>query len=436
MSMRERLVKGVVMGKWEREYSQGIIDREATMECASQVTRQAYPDADCVYVDDYTVCEYRPDGTSITWSDGYMKVLTEKGKRYRGNMSFPFTQPYMEVKLTSLEVIGVDGQVRQCDTTAQSKTVLGDAHVLGDTFAPGSRILRVRMPSVNIGDVIRVVTRHEILKPLVSNAWSHCQALRSVAPIRHAVYEVHAPTEEPLRRMALKDIAAGTVVHRRFECQSGIIYRWELANVPSLCSERDGSGLRAGVQRLVVSTLSDWQTISRWYWRLCLPHLDATTPELDAKVAEVTKHAPGQEEKAEAIFSWVSRQVQYTGMATDDEAPGWEPRDAAATFRDRCGLCRDKAALLVSMLRRAGCDAYPALVTSHPWDDTDVPHLCFNHVIVAVRADRGRYDLVDCTHADGERPLRTCLTTRGYLIAHPDGETLRTSSPTGGKENG
>ena len=39
-------------------------------------------------------------------------------------------------------------------------------------------------------------------------------------------------------------------------------------------------------------------------------------------------------------------------------APGYEPHDADYTFSNLGGVCRDKAALLVTMFREAGIDAF------------------------------------------------------------------------------
>jgi len=45
------------------------------------------------------------------------------------------------------------------------------------------------------------------------------------------------------------------------------------------------------VQRLLASTIPDWQTVSRWYWNLSKPRLDATTPAMQAKVDELVAGA-------------------------------------------------------------------------------------------------------------------------------------------------
>ena len=62
---------------------------------------------------------------------------------------------------------------------------------------------------------------------------------------------------------------------------------------------------------------------------------------------------------------------------------------SAMTFAKKYGVCRDKAALLVSMLRTAGLNAYPVLVNVGTKKDEEVPDPVFNHAIVGVELTKG-----------------------------------------------
>jgi len=68
--------------------------------------------------------------------------------------------------------------------------------------------------------------------------------------------------------MALKDPVEGTVTYSTYECGDQIIYRWETANVPGFYPEPGMPPSYTVVQRLLVSTLPDWNAISIWYWAL------------------------------------------------------------------------------------------------------------------------------------------------------------------------
>jgi transglutaminase-like putative cysteine protease len=108
------------------------------------------------------------------------------------------------------------------------------------------------------------------------------------------------------------------------------------------------------LQRLLVSTTPDWQFVSKWYWELSKPHLDATAPEMKQTVDQLTSGASSDRAKIQSIFNHVAKKVRYMGLTPEKDRPGFEPHDVKLTFTNKYGVCRDKAALLVSMLQTSG----------------------------------------------------------------------------------
>lgn len=410
-----------------QDYSGGILDRRQVLDAAARVTPAAYPNADSVEVDDFTRCRFEPDGTGITWSESYTKVLTEKGRREEQSASFGFTLPYNRTTVTLLEVIRPDGTIVPIDVKSQSKVMIDRSQMSANIYDPNSKVLQVGVPGLQVGDVIHSVVCDETMKRQMPGTWDDYQVFESTSPILHAVYEVHAPKEKPLVRIALRDQIEGTVAHSEQERDGRIVYRWEVSNVPRYFAEPGMPPAYTVVQRLLVSTLPDWKAISTWYWKLSRPHLDATTPAMKEMVDKLTAGVTDRQKKIEAIFYWVSKQVRYMGITVEGEAPGWEPHDVSLTFDNRHGVCRDKAALLAAMLRLADIEAYPVLINAGPKKDVEVPAVAFNHAIVAVRDSDGSYQLMDCTDETTKDLLPTYLCNCSYLVAHPDGQTLQTS---------
>ncbi|MBP7051586.1 MAG: DUF3857 domain-containing protein [Phycisphaerae bacterium] len=417
------------------DYSQGILDRRAVMESAAGATLEAHPNADLVHVDDYTRTVYEPDGTGVSWSDSYTKVLTEKGRREQQNMAFQFTLPYGRTTVRLLELIRPDGSVVPIDIDKQSKVMIDRSQMGSNIYDPNSKVLQVGVPGVQIGDVVHVVVCDETLRRYMPGTWDDYQVFESTSPILHAVYEVHAPKGRPLASIALRDEVKGTVTHSKTEHDGRIVYRWEVSNVPRFYAEPDMPPAYTVVQRLLVSTLPDWKAISSWYWRLCQSHLDATTPAMQEMVDKLTAGIADRGKKTEAIFYWVSQQIRYMGITTEGEAPGWEPHDVKMTFDNRHGVCRDKAALLVAMLRLAGIEAYPVLIDAGPKKDAEIAMVAFNHAIVAARNEDGSYRLMDCTDENTKDLLPNYLCNCSYLVAHPQGEDLRTAPIVPAEEN-
>lgn len=138
-----------------------------------------------------------------------------------------------------------------------------------------------------------------------------------------------------------------------------------------------------------------------------------------------------------ALFDFVSREVRYMGAMAESEAPGYEPHDVSLTFDNRYGVCRDKAALLVAMLRMAGIDAWPVLINVGPRKDPQVPQPYFNHAIVA--ADSGDpadpYLLMDPTSETTRSLLPEYLCEMSYLVARDEGEGIRETPPLPVEQN-
>lgn len=417
------------------DYSKGILDRQQEIKAAAAVTSQAYPNADLVQVDDYTICEYRPDGTGTMWSDNYTKVLTEKGRRDQQDLSYGFLLPYNRVVVSAVELIKADGSVVPIDVAQQSKVMIDRSQMSSNIYDPNSKVLDVGVPGVEIGDVIHTVVQQYTMKRYMPDTWDDYQVFESTGCIKHAVYEVRAPKDRPLYHTVLKDPVQGTIKYEKQERDGQTIHRWEVRDVPRFYAEPGMPPSYTVVQRLLVSTLPDWKTVSSWYWRLCQPHLDATTPEMKATVEKLTDGMTDRQKKIEAIFQWVSQQIRYMGITTEDTSPGWEPHDVKMTFENRHGVCRDKAALLVAMLRLAGFEAYPVLINAGPKKDGEVPNVQFNHAITAVRNDDGSYQLMDSTDESTKDLLPSYLCDCSYLVAQPQGETLQTSPVVPAEQN-
>ena len=197
--------------------------------------------------------------------------------------------------------------------------------------------------------------------------------LEGTSYIRHWSYVVHAPAALPLVSLGLRDPIPGTVSATTHQEGDHIVYDWEVANVPRMFDEPHMPPYDQVLQRLFVSTLHCWQDISSWYWGLSLAHLQHTTPDMVKTVADLTANKSGDMDKVKALFYYVSKNVRYMGVTPETDRPGWEPHDVSTTFDKKYGVCRDKAGLLVAMLRLAGFKAWPVLINIGARRDPEVP---------------------------------------------------------------
>jgi transglutaminase-like putative cysteine protease len=441
------------------EFESGLLDRDVVVAAAAAVTPQAFPDADDVLVENRTFTRYRADGTSETWDDAVMKVLTEKGQRGNRELSIRFALPYSEVTVPRLEMVKPDGTVVPVDVAAQSRVMVDPGQMGSNIYNPNDKVMKINVPGLEVGDLLRYLVYRKEVKVRVPDTWSDHTVAEYGSPILRYVVEVEAPAGLPLRHHVIRDEIPGTISYAEEKRpDGGVLHRWEVRNVPQVFAEPDMPSLYSVAQRILVSTIADWESVSRWYWQLCQPRLEATTPAMQAMVDELIAEEgsrPGwfgrnfgflagkdsalgktdRRRRIEKIFYWVAQNIRYMGITTEAEAPGYEPHDVSVTFENRYGVCRDKAALLVAMFRMAGIEAYPVLILNGPRKDMEIPNPFFNHAITAVREADGSYLLMDPTDEKTHTLLPAYLSDCSYLVAHPDGDTLRVSPITPAEEN-
>ncbi len=135
------------------------------------------------------------------------------------------------------------------------------------------------------------------------------------------------------------------------------------------------------------STGESWASVAATYRKLAESNIDP------AKVKEALIAKPGAD-RVETIARIVSAQlhkdVRYTGIEFGEAS--LQPAPASEVLKHHYGDCKDKAALLVAMLRAAGIDAQIALLDAGPGADLnpELPGMNqFDHAIVYAPAAQG-----------------------------------------------
>ncbi len=412
-----------------------------------EVTTSRYPDADSVYVDGIEETAYNPDGTYVTTSEQWIKVLTEKGRREESSLTVNYNARYGKAEIVSVALIGADGVSRPVDISATLKDTTDNSSASANIYDPLDRQLNCTIPGIKVGDIVHVKTRRTATKARVENEFADISVLEWSSPIVRQVVRIRAPAARPLVKTAVRHPLGNVAYAREAQADGSILHTWTATNSPQAFPEPDMPPLYTQIQHLRVSTVNDWRELSKWYWNLSLPHLVQTNAALVAKVRELSSLIPHPSSliphpsSLDAIYKWVAQEIRYMGLTLENVSPGYAPHDVDVTFENRYGVCRDKAALLVAMLRIAGFDAYPVLIHAGAKMDAEVPLPYFNHAIVAVRApgdkraNRDGYILMDPTDESSRDLLPSYLSDRSYLVACPQGETLLTSPVPPATEN-
>ena len=319
---------------------------------AAAVTRMDYPDANTVLLDDITRVEYAADGTFVIENDERILALTDKGRRSLRSTTLTVSRRYGTAEIVKVEIIGTNGVVRPVDFRATLKETTDNSSTASNIYDPLDRKITCAVPGIQVGETRRVVTRERTMKPRMQGAFATGALFESTQPIVHASLEIVAPSNRPLTNIKIRHPLEGTLTRAPDETlpDGRTRMRWEAQNVPQAFPEPDMPSFGSVAQKLLVSTVPSWEEVSRWYWNLCLPHIEAANPAMTNKVAELVKGLATDTEKIRALFKFVSQEIRYMGLTLEDVSPGYAPHDVHITFDNRYGVCQPRHRRRVAIL--------------------------------------------------------------------------------------
>ncbi len=403
------------------------------------ITRERHPDADAVALYQWEQTRYETNGAYRTEWTEISKILTERALEDSSSIKLWNNDFYGSITVLVARVHSPDGSTRDIDLSENLAEAIDTSSLSSNIHDPADKTFTLAFPGLNVGDAIEVSIRRTVHRPRFEGFYSDLLCFEEENPVLWQGAEIEGPLELPFRSRAFRD-GGGIVPDHAVETNlatRSIVETWIARDVAQCFGEPDMPPMHACTARQVLSTAQDWETLSRWYAKLCEPHLAATNAAMAQLVSELSAAAPNRDALVESLFDFVSRKVRYMGAMAESEAPGYEPHDVNLTFENRYGVCRDKAALLVSLLRMAGINAWPVLIHVGEKRDPDVPQLWFNHAIVA--ADSGEpdspYTLMDPTSETTRSLLPEYLSEKSYLVARKEGDTLREAPPLPATEN-
>ncbi len=213
-------------------------------------------------------------------------------------------------------------------------------------------------------------------------------------PARRLSYTVRAPVSFPLEVSV-----RGTPTYTREEREGTIIHHWEAKDVPAF---RDELGTLPYADLLPLASVyphrlsfgdlridaETWGGIARWYMDLARDKMEPS-PEVAEAARAATAGVSDPEEKTRLLYEFLQQKIKY--VAVHIGIGGFQPHENGQVLLNRYGDCKDKATLLIAMMRAVGLTGFPVLIRTRTAGliEKEHPSSDFNHAIVAIPRSEG-----------------------------------------------
>ncbi len=322
-----------------------------------------------------------PNGMVDTITRFAIKILTHEGKR-DAEIVERYEKGGRQVKELHAWLVAPGGFVKTFE-----KNDVQDMGAYSDELYNDFRLRLIKADNAEIGAVF--VYESEVLEKPTGTQGRF--AFQTSLPSLESRYSVTIPSGWTATGLVLNhDPIAPTV--------DGSTYTWTLKDLPFREAEEaaphlSGTGPLLAINFHPPSGISDvpefksWSDVSRWHTNLSASQADIT-PEMAAKVRELTNSAATEYDKVRALGHFV-QQIRYVEIAMDlSHNGGYRPHSAEKVFTKQYGDCKDKANLLRALLKSAGMSSY--LVAIYSGDRTFVKKEWaspwqFNHMILAIQ---------------------------------------------------
>jgi transglutaminase-like putative cysteine protease len=239
-------------------------------------------------------------------------------------------------------------------------------------------------------------------------------------PVLTKVYQVDIPKDKPLQYEVYNGEVQSSVIFSGDRC----LYSFTKKNIAASDHEQGMVSLSDVAPKLVLSTSPDWKAKSKWFHSVNEDYGSfESTPEIKTKVDELLANASNEMDSISILTHWVADEIRYSGISMG-KGEGYTLHKGSMDFTDRCGVCKDKAGMLITMLRAAGFESYPAMTMAGSRID-DIPADQFNHCVTLVKLSDGKYKLLDPTWVPFIRELwSSAEQQQNYLMGIPEGANL------------
>jgi len=337
-----------------------LIAAEAS-RARQQVTSRRPTDGEAdpaVVLLDRRAVRVHPNGLAETFSQRVTAVRTDAGARDNKEFYVRYTPGSEEVEIREARVYRPDGRGgwEVLQSTGRDDEDLSEPwYGLYYDF----RAQVVRFEGLRAGDVVDIeyVVSDVSRENQLAGYFGELEFVGESLPKRRWDYTLLGPLDRPFY-FAKPSLAGLTESSAKENGEK--VYRFAATDIPRVEAEPAMPGLGESSPYLHVSTYRSWEEVGAWYWRLIEEQLVPDDNIRRAAAAALKAAGPTDLDKVRALHALVVGGTRYVGL--EFGIHGFKPYKVSQVLSRRFGDCKDKAALLVVLLREAGIDAEMVLL--------------------------------------------------------------------------
>ena len=334
------------------------LDTDVTALVEGAPEKEDYPDASALILKMQEMAEIAEDGSMMTTRNKLIKVLTLRGRERYSNQSFLFNTELSELTLVKGVTVRKTGRVVAVEEDAVN--VVTPAFLEGASMYSNVMDKVISFPVAGPGSTMELQLKGDH-QPAADGSYSGIEYMGALDPLFDASFTIRYPEDAEEPQSVGYTGALGTTTIRKSASPGEIVY--SVSDVPALVEEESMPPANELYPTVVYSSYTSWDQPAEFFAGEFFPHVE-TDGELASRVAEVTQGLSSDEDRTRALFLDVATDVRNVHMRLG--LGGYAPNDAGQVLENKYADTRDKAVLLISMLRAAGIDAYPALVAGSP----------------------------------------------------------------------
>lgn len=391
-------------------------------------TAKDFPKDQQILIFDSTRVDVQPSGLSHFYIHRLHKVLNEKGALNLNVVKFDYDPLSAYAEIKKVTIYRANGTKEDLDT----KKVL-DYPAPARAIYWGAREIMLNVGRLEPGDALEIELfkkgftyallqgdDEERFIPPMKGHFYDIVPFYNDFPILSKVYILSLPKDKTLQY----EFYNGEASVSQSIKGDRIVYSWSKKQILPIKSEPGMVDKSDVAPKLLMSTNPDWETKSLWFFGVNEDFGSFVfTPAITAKVREILKNARNEDDSISLLTHWCADEIRYSGLSMG-KGEGFTLHKGEMTFADRCGVCKDKAGMLITMLRAAGFQSYPAMTMAGSRIDY-VPADQFNHCVTVVKRKNGQYQLLDPTWVPFLRELwSSAEQQQNYLMGIPEGADL------------